>query len=151
MFNEAIWKEGEKVVKEYMENLGYKILYTNYSCVGVELDIVATIPVSAQKKEIKDNLKNAESDESDKKKRKKMKQNLKNLTPLLVITEVKSRSNHKYGTGKESISILKQIHLQRGAEFLLRQDEFKGMQVRIDVASVDNGKIEYIEDAVKCK
>lgn len=154
MFNEAVWKEGEKTVKKYMEDLGYKIIYTNYSCVGVELDIVATVPVTAQKKELKESLKNAISNENDKKKRKTLKEShsnyVKGLTPLLVITEVKARSNNKFGEGKEAISALKKIHLQRGAEFLLRQPEFKDMQVRIDIASVDGDKVEYIEDAVPC-
>lgn len=155
MFNEAVWKEGERLVKEYMENLGYNIVYTNFSCIGVELDIVATAPVTAQKKELKDNLKNALSNEKDRKKRKIIKEtyanSLNELNPLLVITEVKARSTNKFGTGKESISALKKLHLQRGAEFLKRQPEFKNMQVRIDIASVDGDKIDYVENAVECK
>ena len=43
MFNERTWKEGEKITQEYMKKNGYKIVYTNFSCVGVELDIVAIL------------------------------------------------------------------------------------------------------------
>ena len=57
MFNSDTWKEGERLTREHMEKNGYKILYTNYACVGVELDIVALYPKKFQihnlKKEFK--------------------------------------------------------------------------------------------------
>ena len=58
MFNENTWKDGEAIAQRYMRKLGYKILYTNFSCVGVELDIVAILPKKVQCKKLKDGLKN---------------------------------------------------------------------------------------------
>ena len=150
MFNKAVWKEGEKKTVEYMKERGYNVLYTNFSCVGVELDIVATLPANEQQEELSDELKNANLSKEDKKKLKLLKKSRKELSKnantLLIITEVKARSNEHFGKGKESLSSLKKIHLQRGAEFLLRQKEFAGMQVRFDISSVDGDKIEYIEN-----
>ena len=150
MFNEAVWKEGEKKVVRLMKQNGYKVIYTNLFCVGVELDIVATLSPVGQKKAIQDELKTALLNEKDRKKRRLLKKSaneyIKNLKDILVITEVKARSGNTFGTGKEALTALKKIHLQRGAEYLLRQKEFQGMQVRFDIASVDGNKIEYIED-----
>ena len=53
MFNDVTWKEGERLTQEYMKKEGYKIVYTNYSCIGVELDIVAVWSKKNQIKEIK--------------------------------------------------------------------------------------------------
>ena len=53
MFNDLTWRESERKVQEYMKNCGYKVLMTNFSCVGVELDIIATLSKSVQKKQMK--------------------------------------------------------------------------------------------------
>lgn len=155
MFNLATWKDGEKAVKEYMIQKGYNVLYTNFSCAGVEIDIVATKELTEQKKNLEEKLKEELAKEPDRKKRKILKKSyeghLKELHPLLIITEVKARSTNKYGAGKEQLSTLKKYHMQRGAEFLLRKPEFKDMQIRFDVASVDNNHIEYIENAFPFK
>ena len=53
MFNELTWRESELKVQDYMKNKGFKIVETNFSCVGVELDIVALLSKSVQKKQMK--------------------------------------------------------------------------------------------------
>lgn len=151
MFNLNTWKDGEANVQAYMKKHGYKIVYTNYSCVGVELDIVAIQPKKLQIKNLQQELKQKLKDEKDLAKRsvqKKIYQNLITQTnDILVITEVKSRSSEDFGHGYEAIDLKKRAHLIRGAEYLRSQKEFKNYQVRFDVASVDAGKIEYIENA----
>ncbi len=151
MYNEITWKEGELLAQKYMKKNGYKILFTNYTCVGVELDIVSTLSVSVQKKNLKKELKNAINMSKDKKYIEILKKSylglMENLQEILVVTEVKSRSNENYGLGIEAISESKIQHIKRGAEFLLQKKEFKNMQVRFDVASVDSGKVNYFENA----
>ena len=79
MFNERTWKEGEKITQEYMKKNGYKIVYTNFSCVGVELDIVAILPkkvlYNIEKNRIKQEIKNAKNI--------KIKQNLKQKLKII--------------------------------------------------------------------
>ncbi len=149
MFNENTWKDGEYKVQEYMKNQGYKILMTNFSCVGVELDIVSILPKKIQKKNLITKAK--EKIKADKNEKKLYKNNLKgvlkNLEDLLVITEVKARETNKYGLGMEQISESKKKHIVRGARFLQTKKEFESYQIRFDVASVDGGKITYIENA----
>ena len=53
MINDLTWKDSERKVQEYMRNKGFKILETNFSCVGVELDIVSILSKSIQKKQMK--------------------------------------------------------------------------------------------------
>ena len=150
MINKTVWKEGEKRATEYMKNNGFKIIKTNFSCVGVELDIVAILPKQAQKKSIKTKLK--QMIKSADKKEKKMlkisfKARMKQVEDLLVITEVKARTNDNYGEGKEAVSEQKQFNIIRGARYLQSLPEFAGYQIRFDVASVDGDEISYIEDA----
>ncbi len=149
MFNERVWKEGEKIAQSYMKKNGYKIKYTNFSCVGVELDIVAILPAKVQKKNLENLLKKQlKQDGVDSKILKNHYKNLINkLEDLLVICEVKSRSSDKYGEGHEAIDTKKMYHIRRGAEYLMNKSEFKDMQVRFDVASVDAGKLTYIVNA----
>ncbi len=151
MFNEHTWKDGEKIAQEYMKKQGYKILYTNFSCVGVELDIIAILPKKVQikklKKEYKEKLKNANL----LKNRRILRQNLKNiknsLSDLLIITEVKARQNNNFGQGFESVTQTKQKNIIRGARYLMTKKEFSNLQIRFDVASVDAGKLTYFENA----
>ena len=148
MFKETTWKDGEKKVQDYMKRSGYKIIYTNFSCVGVELDIVAILPKKVQVKSLKQEYKQKMI--SDKKNRKIYKYSLKSLLKttgdLLVITEVKARETDKYGLGSESISDFKKQNIFRGARFLLQDKRFETMQFRFDMASVDGGKVTYIEN-----
>lgn len=151
MFNERTWKEGEKITQEYMKKNGYKIVYTNFSCVGVELDIVAILPKKVlyriEKNRIKQEIKNAKNIKIKQKLKQKLKIIKNSLTDLLIITEVKARQNDKFGSGFDAISIKKKVNIIRGVKFLLKDKKFQNKQVRFDIASVDAGKITYIENA----
>ncbi len=151
MFNENTWKNGEKLVQNYMKKHGYKLIYTNFPCVGVELDIVAILPAKANKKNLKQELtkklKTANSRESRKNLKQIYKNSVQNLKDMLVITEVKARLTEKFGKGFEAIDAKKKQHIKRGAEFLLKDEKLSNLQVRFDVASVDGNKITYIENA----
>lgn len=151
MFNENTWKEGELLALKFMKKLGYKIVFTNFNAVGVELDIVAICPKKVQQKVLKTKLKEEIKQTSNKNNAMLLKQNYnlakKTCNDLLVITEVKARSTEKFGLGAEAVSLKKQAHIRRGAEFLLKMDRFRNATVRFDVASVDAGKVNYIENA----
>ncbi len=149
MFNDITWKESEQKVQEYMKKYGYKILMTNFSCVGVELDIVAILSKSAQKTILKNQTKQRILEDNQHKKiyKNSLKNALKNLEDLLVITEVKGRETDKFGLGLNSISDKKKSNIIRGARFLQTDKRFEKYQIRFDVASVDSGKITYIENA----
>ena len=147
MFKETTWKDGEKKVQDHMKAKGYKILYTNFSCVGVELDIVAILPRKIQIKTLKQDYKQKMITDKVHKKiyRMSLKSLLKTVADLLVITEVKARETDKYGLGSESISDFKKQHIVRGARFLQQDKRFSRMQIRFDVASVDSGNVTYIQ------
>jgi len=149
MFNEMTWRESEQMVQEYMRNKGFKILETNFSCAGVELDIVAILPKNIQKKQAKNEMKQKMLE--DKKHSAVYKNSFKNMlktfNDLLVITEVKGRESDKFGKGVEAISEQKKHNIIRGARFLQTSRELEKYQIRFDVASVDNGEITYIENA----
>ena len=151
MFNENTWKEGELLALKFMKKLGYKIVFTNFNAVGVELDIVAICPKKVQQKVLKTKLKEEIKQTSNKNNAMLLKHNYnlakKTCNDLLVITEVKARSTEKFGLGAEAVSLKKQAHIRRGAEFLLKMDRFRNATVRFDVASVDAGKVNYIENA----
>lgn len=149
MFNELTWRESELKVQDYMKNKGFKIVETNFSCVGVELDIVALLSKSVQKKQMKkDMIIKVRADRVNRNVYKNsFKNTLKELRDLLVITEVKGRENDKYGMGLEAISEQKKHNIIRGARFLQKDERFEKYQIRFDVASVDNGEITYIENA----
>lgn len=149
MFKESTWREGELKVQEFMKKQGYNILWTNFSCVGVELDIVAFLPKSVQIKKVKDKYnQKILSDKANKKIYKSsMKSFIKTLSDIIVITEVKARETDKYGLGMDAISDYKKENIKRGARFLQVDKNLGKYQIRFDVASVDNGKITYIENA----
>ena len=52
MYNEETWKIGEALAQQYMKKNGYKIVYTNLSERGFELDIVAILSKKAQFKKL---------------------------------------------------------------------------------------------------
>ena len=149
MFKETTWKDGEKKVQNYMKRRGYKIIYTNFSCVGVELDIVSILPKKIQIQALKQEYKQKMLDDKPHRKlyRCSLKSLLKTIDDMLVITEVKARETDKYGLGSESISDFKKQNIIRGARFLQKDARFEKMKFRFDVASVDTGKITYIKDA----
>ena len=149
MFKEKTWKDGELMVQKYMKKNGYKILWTNFSCVGVELDIVAFLPKDVQINSIKDEYKKKIVQDKAHKSlyKNSLKNYIKTINDLLIITEVKSRETDKYGLGSEAISDYKKDNIIRGARFLVTQKNLEKYQIRFDVASVDDGKITYIESA----
>ena len=165
MFNDDTWKIGEQMAQEYMKKAGYKIVYTNFAERGFELDIVAILPKKIQFKnlkidtkkkitELKVQLKDSEKKDKAKAKIKLLKNNINKVKEtqkdLLVITEVKSRADDRFGKGCECIDLKKRSHLIRGAKYLMQMKEFQGMQVRFDIASVDYNKITYIENSFCC-
>ncbi len=165
MFNDDTWKIGEQMAQEYMKKAGYKIIYTNFAERGFELDIVAILPKKIQLKnlkidtkkkiiELKEKLKTDKKKDKIKAKIKLFKNNNKNIKStvkdLLVITEVKSRADDRFGKGCECIDLKKRSHLIRGAKYLSQMKQFEGMQVRFDIASVDYNKITYIENSFCC-
>jgi Holliday junction resolvase-like predicted endonuclease len=149
MFNDLTWKESEQKVQQYMKNKGFKILETNFSCVGVELDIVAILSKSAQKNILKQQTKQRILEDKKNKSiyKNSLKNALKHLEDLLVITEVKGRETDKFGRGIDSISDKKKSNIIRGARYLQTQKQYEKYQIRFDVASVDAGKVTYIENA----
>ena len=149
MFNDITWKESEQKVQEYMKKRGYKILLTNFSCVGVELDIVAILSKSAQKNILKEQTKQRILEDKKNKSiyKNSLKNALKQFDDLLVITEVKGRETDKFGLGLDSISDKKKSNIIRGARFLQMDKKYEKYQIRFDVASVDSGKVTYIESA----
>lgn len=149
MFKEKTWRDGERLAQEYMKKHGYKIIYTNFSCVGVELDIVALLPKAVQKKQAKKSYKKTMKENKKFKGlyKNSLKGYLKTIQDLVVITEVKARETDKFGTGAEAISDYKKSNIKKGARFLQNDRELSKYQFRFDVASVDGGKITYIENA----
>ena len=151
MYNDETWKMGEELAQQHMKKHGYKIIYTNFAERGFELDIVAILPKKQQLKslklETKEKIKTVKTDRQ----KELLKNNFKNLKSklkdMLIITEVKSRADDRFGKGCECIDLKKRSHLIRGAKFLTQMEKFKGMQVRFDVASVDYGKVTYIENS----
>ena len=149
MFNDLTWKESEQKVQQYMKDKGFNILETNFSCVGVELDIVAILPKSAQKNILKQQTKQRILEDKKNKSiyKNSLKNALKHLEDLLVITEVKGRETDKFGLGLDSISDKKKSNIIRGARYLQTDKRYEKYQIRFDVASVDSGKVTYIENA----
>lgn len=165
MYNEETWKIGEQMVQEYMKKAGYKIVYTNFAERGFELDIVAILPkklqIKKQKLELKDKVSKLKNKLKTDKGNAKLKSQIvllknnynstkKNINDMLIITEVKSRADDRFGKGCECIDLKKRSHLIRGAKYLMQMEKFKNMQVRFDVASVDYNKITYIENSFLC-
>ena len=151
MFNKITWKDGEKLTYDYMKKKGYKIVYTNFSCPVAELDIVAIFPKKLQIKKLKSELKEKLKNSTNQKQKENLKISYKNIinktNDLLIITEVKARINDKFGYGYDAIDLKKRKHLIRGAKYLAKDKKFANLQVRFDVASIDNGEITYFENA----
>lgn len=148
MFNDLTWRESEQKVQVYMREKGFKILETNFSCVGVELDIVAILPKKIQKKQAKNDMKQRilEDKKHSSVYKNSFKNMLKTFQDLLVIVEVKGRETDKFGNGAEAISEQKKHNIIRGARFLQTSRSLEKYQIRFDVASVDAGEINYIEN-----
>ena len=66
---------------------------------------------------------------------------------LIVVCEVKTRANNKYGTPVDALTPTKQLRVRRaGFAFVHTLDE-KGLRVRFDVAAIVGTHLEIIEDA----
>lgn len=156
MFDDIVWKEGEELTQKYMTKQGYKILWTNYSTHGVELDIIALLSKKVQKSNLKKAYKSKihtlnKSNKDEFKQTKKIlkhkfKQKMLILDDLLVITEVKARSSNKYGIGAEAVDDYKMANIKKATMFLIKEKALESLQVRFDVSSVDGLNITYIED-----
>ena len=120
MYNDETWKLGEQLAQEYMKKHGYKIIYTTFAERGFELDIVAMLSAKEQFKKLKNETKAKIKAEKSGKVKMLLKNNLKKLKPtlkdVLVITEVKSRADGRFGNGCECIDLKKRSHLIRGAK-----------------------------------
>ena len=66
---------------------------------------------------------------------------------ILVICEVKARSNDDFGDPLEAITSRKQFVLQRAAFEFVKQHDLQKMQLRFDVAAVTGVKVEVVPDA----
>ena len=155
MIDKIVWKSGEEMAAKYMKDLGYKIITTNYRERGFELDIVAVLSKRQQLKKIRAEFKgkslNAKTYEELKTIREVFENQKKIVSKMLIITEVKARTSNKFGKGYDAVSTTKQEKLVLGAKFLQKQKKFKKCNVRFDVASIDAGKITYIENAFEVK
>jgi len=151
MFNENTWKDGESRVQKHMKKLGYKILYTNFKCAGVELDIVSIYPKKLKIKKIKEFYKLKIKGAKTKKEKlyylDQLKIHTAEVTDSLVVTEVKARATGEFGKGYEAVTKAKQSHIIRGLNYLMSLQKFKELEPRCDIASVDAGEITYIENA----
>jgi putative endonuclease len=92
-------KKGEKIAGEFLENLGYEILRTNWRHGKSEIDIIAK----------KDN--------------------------MLVLVEVKTRSNTAFGEPSDFVNKSKWTRLAEAAEAFAEEINFAG-ETRIDVVSI---------------
>ena len=155
MFDEKVWRSGELKTVKYMKKSGYKIITTNLAGKGFELDVVAKINkrklLKKLRKDFKTKVKNAGSYEAVQSLRQVFLNQRKELRHLLVITEVKTRTNNKYGKGFDAVSATKQEKLVLGAKWLLSQRKYKNYNVRFDVASIDGDELSYIEGAFESK
>lgn len=155
MFNEKVWRNGELEAIKYMKKCGYKIITTNFTGKGFELDIVAKLHKKKLLKQLrvdfKEKLKKAVSYEDVQSIRNVFLNQKKELKHLLIITEVKARTNNKYGKGFDAVSATKQEKLVLGAKWLLGQRKYQNFNVRFDVASIDGDKLSYIEGAFEAK
>jgi Holliday junction resolvase-like predicted endonuclease len=102
------------------------------------------------KKEYKEKIKNTKIIENKRALRLNLKNLKSNVSNLLIVCEVKARSKNDFGMGYEAVNATKQRNIARGAEYVLTLKEFKNMQIRFDVASVDGEKVTYLENAFTC-
>ncbi len=66
---------------------------------------------------------------------------------LVVFCEVKTRSSGRFGTGLEAVTRPKQVRLRRLAIAYLADATVRPRRLRFDVASVDAGVVQVVENA----
>ena len=65
----------------------------------------------------------------------------------VVFVEVKKRSTNLYGRGVEAVDHAKRNNIICAAKAYINRYRCEDLYVRFDVASIDEGRISYIEDA----
>ncbi len=67
---------------------------------------------------------------------------------LVVFCEVKTRTNRRFGTPAEAVTMVKQARLRRLAgQWLAQQPSGRRSRIRFDVAAVEEGQVEMLEAA----
>jgi putative endonuclease len=66
-----------------------------------------------------------------------------------VFVEVKSRSDGRYGQGREAITAKKQRDLTRAAAAWLQRRGRATDVARFDVVTVDRGRVEWLQNAFR--
>jgi putative endonuclease len=65
----------------------------------------------------------------------------------IVFVEVKKRNTGSFGKGMEAVGFSKQNNIIRVAMAYIQKKHLSDHVIRFDVASIDEGRIHYIEDA----
>ena len=68
---------------------------------------------------------------------------------VVVFVEVKSRSDNRFGAPSEAVTARKQADLVRTASVWLSRHGKAWDAVRFDVISVENGRLEWLQDAFR--
>lgn len=143
MNNIAKGVKGERVAAQYLEKKGYQIIAKNCIFAGSELDIVAILPIKAQKKQIRKDYKSQEVQSKT-----ALKVMLDGLSDILVFVEVKYSSSRAYGEPYERVDAFKQKQLRRAAEGFIYKNKLN-MPCRFDVISIVGDEITHMEDAFR--
>ncbi|MBQ9789995.1 MAG: YraN family protein [Clostridia bacterium] len=144
------WILGEEQAVSFLKKKGFKIVEKNCKIGGSEIDIVAILPKSVQKRQIIGNFKERKFDSLSDKRffHKAIISEIKELQDMWVFVEVKARSSKKFGEPFEAVGRGKQHNLERGVFFYLKKNNHKNLPFRIDVVSVVDDEITHIENAV---
>ncbi len=68
---------------------------------------------------------------------------------ILVFVEVKTRSSNAFGTPAEAITLKKQQHIIRSAQFFMLEHAVVNTQVRFDAIEVIDKRVNHIVDAFR--
>jgi putative endonuclease len=70
---------------------------------------------------------------------------------LVVFVEVKYRKDMTFGTGLDAVTTRKRGNIQLAAVYYIDKNRLHNCNVRFDVASIEQDKLLYIEDAFQFK
>ena len=132
---------GEYLAEQYLKKKGYKILVTNAVFYGCELDIAAIKTVKVQRKQIKQEYKEAEF-----KSKTALKCRLNGLEDILVFIEVKYSSSRVFGEPYERVTKEKQKHIIKAAQGFMCKNNLH-MPISFDVISIVDKEITHISNA----
>lgn len=151
MNNIKTWIVGETQAADFLKKQGYKIIDKNCKICGSEIDIVAILPKSAQKRQIIQGFKKRKFENNKEKRffKKAIISELKELKDMWVFVEVKARSSKKIGEPFEAVMKQKQHNIERGVLAYLKSHNHKNLPYRIDVVSIVDGEICHITNAVE--